>query len=57
MHDLPCVSPLRGAFEKMPSGDFSWKIVRYITPHAVDTCTAAAVALATVSLLFMEDRE
>jgi hypothetical protein len=56
MQESRCILPLRGAFEKILPGDCFAKTGAYITPHAVDACTIAAVALATVSLLFMEER-
>ena len=56
MQESRYILPLRGAFEKILAGDFPPEFTRYITPHAVDACTTAAVALATVSLLFMEER-
>ena len=57
MQESRCISPLRGAFEKNDGGGFQIVNSALHCKHAVATCTTEAVALATVSLLFMEDRE
>ena len=57
MQESRCILPLRGAFGKKDGGGFQIENCALHCKYAVATCTTEAVALATVSLLFMEERE